>query len=44
MNLDGTNRRVLVRRPEHQWYPSLSPDKSKLLFSTTVQGTTATSR
>jgi len=38
MDPDGTNRRVLYAGPGHQWYPSLSPDKTKLLFSTTIQG------
>ena len=34
MNLDGTNRRPLYVAPEDQFYPSLSPDMKKLLFST----------
>jgi Tol biopolymer transport system component len=35
MNLDGTERRPLVVAPEDQWYPSLSPDMTKVLFATT---------
>jgi dipeptidyl aminopeptidase/acylaminoacyl peptidase len=38
MNLDGSNRRPLAVLPEDQFYPSLSPDKTKLLFSTTATG------
>lgn len=34
MDVDGTNRRPLYVAPEDQWYPSLSPDKTKLLFAT----------
>ena len=30
MDLDGTNRRAVLTAPDDQWYPSLSPDKSKL--------------
>jgi dipeptidyl aminopeptidase/acylaminoacyl peptidase len=39
MDPDGTDRRALYSGPGHQWYPSLSPDQTKLLFSTTLQGT-----
>jgi dipeptidyl aminopeptidase/acylaminoacyl peptidase len=34
MNLDGTNRRPVAVLPQDQFYPSYSPDKSKLLFAT----------
>jgi Tol biopolymer transport system component len=34
MNLDGTNRHAVYVAPEDQFYPSYSPDMSKLLFST----------
>ena len=37
MDVDGTNRRAVLTAPDDQWYPSLSPDKSKLLFSTTIR-------
>jgi WD40 repeat protein len=34
MNLDGTNRHPVAVLPQDQFYPSLSPDRSKLLFAT----------
>jgi len=36
MDLDGTNRRPVAVIPEDQFYPSYSPDMSKLLFATTA--------
>jgi len=34
MDLDGTNRRPVVVLPQDQFYPSFSPDLTKVLFST----------
>ena len=39
MNLDGSDRRPLVVAPEDQWYPSFSPDMTKVLFATTAPPT-----
>ena len=44
MNLDGSDRRPLVVAPEHQWYPSFSPDMTKVLFATTRRRPGAASR
>jgi dipeptidyl aminopeptidase/acylaminoacyl peptidase len=35
MNVDGSNRHPVAVLPEDQWYPTYSPDMSKLLFATT---------
>ena len=34
MNVDGTDRRPIAVLPEDQFYPSFSPDMSKLMFAT----------
>ncbi len=36
MNLDGTNRHPVAILPDDQWYPTYSPDMSKLLFASTT--------
>jgi dipeptidyl aminopeptidase/acylaminoacyl peptidase len=36
MNVDGTDRHPIAVLPEDQWYPTYSPDMSRLLFATTT--------
>jgi Tol biopolymer transport system component len=38
MDTDGSNRRPIAVLPEDQFYPSFSPDMTKLLFATTAPG------
>jgi len=37
MNIDGTNQKQLTSSEGAKWYPSWSPDGSKLIFSSTSE-------
>jgi TolB protein len=42
MSVDGKDEKLLADPPGHQFYPSVSPDGTRLLFATTKSGSGAT--